>query len=656
MLVLVEFIEDCPMAIRQRRVDPDQIQLVALTPEAADCLDAQGQPYLLPYHPEDIPHLRAWTTDNLRRTEQLSKWLAQRLADRVPQMSRTSFNPLRCHFLEAFTLLNAYTICTYALRHLCRRTQATRILFFRPHEPAASPLVFQPGESVWGEVAHALQHRTCRPAWAEGISWSAFASRATRASVQRRVRANFPWERRLRNWACRQKRRVRAWSQPWRGSLPLRTEPNAPRSLVLAVGSGPDLTWIFEEISRRPTCQLLHWAMPDEEPKPAPIFVPPELWTLMTEFFSDEAVGVACTWEGADWRPAMRVKWEGFFRVVIPSAWAHFLSVRNVLAARRPAVVLHGELGHGSWERTCLEAARSFDVPTAFHQWGGGYGYYQQAYLQANELQSDVALVYTPTIAEVFDRQVADSRFGARARSLAVGSCAFVDFHERVSAAGVRRGSSRYVVYLPTCLKGAYWYGQNGDLEDTLAFALQKAILNALVAWGRLPVVLKLHPNPAHAPEPTRAWLRRQRLPITVNRRPLAELLHAEYLWVVDAPSTVFQEILVAGGQAIVVNSGSLEFHPGAEAAMREGARVVDGWSADFDRHLRDALEALFDGWRPNPEPFLSRYVGSTTSLTAQATASRALERLLNALQSAPIPSTKPVGVAAMDAAYEVAG
>lgn len=639
-LVLVEFAEDIPVAIRRRRADPEQVRLIALTPEAAELLEAQAQPYAVPFEPDDIPVLNKLAMENLSRTLALSEWVSARLSALKPELNAIGFEPVRCHFHEVFTLFNAYAIRIYALRQLLGRFAAEQVIFFRTGSPSPAPIVFQAGESVWSEIGDALQQGFCMPNWAKKIRWEGWPSCCSVASVRKRNLAKLTLKQRAINWVLQKKsfrtgmdwlRILRALAQ--RSNLKtVRSQSDARRLLV--IGSGTDIRWVVEE-ARAAAFRLTEWPNESVALRPSVVLTPEWAKCLSIDYQtnSDEGLNRIFQWDQVDWRPAMRAKWNGFFLAEAAKAMTVFQMLRDNLKTDRPTLVLHGEVGHQSWLRTRLEAARSLKVPTAFYQWGGGYGYYVQPFLETNELQSDLALVYTPHIAEVFTRQVANSHLGAHAKSLSVGSPYFAHLRERTVRVSEPPLLPKKIFFLPENLGGAYWYGPNWGLEDNLRSLLHKTILRGLVAWGRLPVVLKLHPSTGSlAAESTTAWLEREHLPVEVKRAPLSTLLRQENLWVIEHPSTVFQEILVAGGRVVYVNTRCVELYPEAEEAVRAAALVIDGWASDFSQQLSSALDSILAGWMPNPVPFLTCYVHSGEHRTARRVAHSALETILQSV------------------------
>lgn len=114
-LVLVEFAEDIPVAIRRRRADPEQVRLIALTPEAAELLEAQAQPYAVPFEPDDIPVLNKLAMENLSRTLALSEWVSARLSALKPELNAIGLSPYVVIFMRSsrYSMLmpSVFTLC-----------------------------------------------------------------------------------------------------------------------------------------------------------------------------------------------------------------------------------------------------------------------------------------------------------------------------------------------------------------------------------------------------------------------------------------------------------------------------------------------------------------------------------------------------------------
>lgn len=323
------------------------------------------------------------------------------------------------------------------------------------------------------------------------------------------------------------------------------------------------------------------------------------------------------TWNGVCGLSVAREHWRHLFCMQLPRTVALYQRAQQALAALRPHLLVHGELGELGWERTVVEAARPSGVPSLFYQWGGNYGYLRQPYLDLTQLHSDYMLTYTPRVAEVLSEQVRASRW-ARASLQAAGSPYLAGLRQRFrrqprSASPRNRWPGRSgrfrVVYVASSLSGSAQYGPFHWVDDGLYYQLQRRILTVLAEVFPHEVALKLPLNRVEAVDPVGAWMARRRLPMHTLRRPLNQCLGRAQAWVIDGTATALQEVLLTGKPVLYVHARGVEFHPEAFDELRQQAQVVDGWEPDFEARLRTALERLWDD-PPAPEaPFTRHFV-----------------------------------------------
>lgn len=616
------------------RANPTHVELLATTPEVCEIFETNDLPYHMPFSVNDIPSLNDMMVDNIARVNQWSAWIERQIEECMPEASHLAFNPVRCCVTSALSFFTAYSSRVYALGRLIATLRPNKFLYFRPIPLNLTPLVFQPGESAWAEIAYAIQQNVCRPSWSSSITWESFPSLATRHSVKKRISKNYSLSLRIRRWLGDKKVKTLSFLGQFRQHAAF--QASADPKIVILDGGGVELLWLLREAKSRPHLQSIYWPTDRCLKRGTGVPIDPAaLAEIQTRCLKDPMVTPICAWDSVDWRPAMSGKLMAFFRKEWGRLWNAFQDANETMKDREGVSVIHGEVGHQNIVRTWLESATSLKIPTYFYQWGGGYGYYIQTYIELNELRSNYALTYTQTIANVFDQQVRTSSYGARVQSFPIGSPYFA--HLRTQAGSAHSSATpTHIFYVPTTFSGMYWYGPNSNLEDTLLFQLQKIIIAGLLSWGRLPVVLKLHPTRVHASDSLQGWIKRKRLSIEICSTLLEKQLKPQYMWTIDYPSTILQQILVAGGRTIYVTTGNLNLYAEAQEAVKKSCIVIDGWAADFNKKLAAGLDRMMAGWQPDAPYFLRRYVNSEPPEAPETIARRALDTILGTMHCQP--------------------
>ena len=133
-LVLVEFLEDVPSALRLAQ--SSGATLVALTPEAMEALDGAAQKF------------EPWTTrrqcerDDLLASESLSR--VATLADCMTPRKPNALSIASCHAHDLHALFCSVAFRALALHELVERFAPTEIIGFQPLPMPADGLLFRP--------------------------------------------------------------------------------------------------------------------------------------------------------------------------------------------------------------------------------------------------------------------------------------------------------------------------------------------------------------------------------------------------------------------------------------------------------------------------------------------------------------------------------
>ncbi len=604
-----------------------QSKLVALTPDAAEAIEALGEEYLCPFISSEIETYSTLIDDSLERVRGLTDWFEKLLVKTAPEVSAVSFSPLRFCFLSMLSLFVQFRLEVHALRRLFSERRPEKIFYFKPSCSSRFPLTYQMGESSWAAILEYLKESVVRSDWAQGVSLQEVeTSRATGDFLVKRTGFAWAWKGRARDWAVRQREKWRLFNPFSRWCTKFSAGEKNPIDLAF-LNSGYELNWLRRVAAKRHDVRIRNLTEGKRREKGHPPFEP---WMegLEETFFSDSMAGSLCSWEQIDWRAAMSEKWRGFFHLFLPKAWDDFCRWRKTLAASPPAMVFHEEIGHGTFARTVVDAAMSLGIPTGFYQWGGGWGYYKHLHVKENELRSDIAFSYTSTVSTEFLND--KKKVLSNSEDFSIGSPYFAALKEK-TAGGSSRPIDR-ITYLPTIIKGGYYYGL--DLEDNLYFVLMKKILSSLDRWGKRPITLKLPPaSNFQMLSPIKDWIRRTHLDVTISHVSLRRLFPTSNLWVIDYPSTVLQEILTAKECAIYVNTRACPLRPEAEEAVSRATLMVDGWAEGFDGKFYQQLDRALNGWRPDSRLFLNKYVNMEETGSAKQVAEKGLEKIIRVAQ-----------------------
>lgn len=640
-LILVEFREDVPAALAlkaERTASGARVVVVGLRPDAIDALDAAGDPGALAAHIGQQSLMNAAAGDALARAVQLAELLERRLSSSGAAPS--GFSPLACVRHDLIVLLDSWAFAALQLQSITRAVR--RVHYFWSNDFLRPSWSLDAADSVCARICRHLEHppQEGRPAWADGCDVTGRPSAVRRRRVFariHRVEGRTPVERAWKRQAWLQDRarslraQLRRCRKPrWRGA------DRGTESPALFVGGGRDLALVrgFLE-SHGP---VWHWhhrlAAPESQarrlapvqPTPATTTTGPDLWAW---FRADAGVADLLRFADISMLELAPQTWQHYFETQLPATEALFESALSYLDQLAPVVVIHGETG--AWEQTVLEAARRRRVPTVFYQWGGNYGYVEQQYLEVNELRSDGMLAYTSAVADRLSRQVRASPW-ARADVRAAGSPYFAHLAERLPSSTRSATRAPVCYYVPNMLAGFSRYGPHHAIDDALYHGVQKKIVATLAERFPGRLVLKPYPARREAFDPIEDWIARRRLPVVVDRRPLERVLDEADLWVIDAPATTLQQVLLTGRPVVYVHTGGTQFYPEARALLEADVAIVDAWHADFENALRRAVDEAHT--RPAERRFLRTYVGD--GRPAEAICAGAAEEILQFARAVP--------------------
>lgn len=588
-LVLVEFAEDAPEAVRTAR--RERAGIVALTPDAMQALDEAGAAYAIWTDAAQQAREDDLAYENLTRLPRVCAAIDEAVLGALGPNLPAGFSFANCWRQPLLVLLDALAFRGAGLLALLAAHDSTRVFYFRPLERTGERLTWPAGESVWAAVLAGAF-----PGLA--VDRVAVGSKATPAAVRRRIfRSRLSTVRRA-GWmrARAAARRAADWVRPRAAERP---DANPVGGRVLILGRGAELDRAATALT---SWDVLRWPHLPAANRGIPLEA---VQAIAGGSFHGLRESGLLLWPGFDAAPAIERRWSEWVGAALPSTLARFEASARALADLSPDLILHGEVGPDVSTRTVLEAAASLRIPRIIYQWGGNYGYVEQPYLACQELRSDLMLTYTPAVARDL-RTTATAGPDPVPPARAVGSFYFAEFRR-----GSRHAAGDALVYAPSALTGAYRYGPHLCLDDTALFALERRIVGTLARRFPGRLIVKLHPGERLAVNPIRQWMERSGVSARVTSEPLEDVVPRAAVWVVDALATVFQQAAVTARPIVFVDAGAIRPTREALAAIAAAARHVGADEPDFEDHLCAEVErALTTDTTHDAGRFVEEYVG----------------------------------------------
>ncbi|MBF0244142.1 MAG: hypothetical protein HQL31_02555 [Planctomycetes bacterium] len=228
-----------------------------------------------------------------------------------------------------------------------------------------------------------------------------------------------------------------------------------------------------------------------------------------------------------------------------------------------------------------FELVRSKGIPVVAYQEGGGYGY-----LDYPVIRTDIDL---PDVFLTYGEGVSNSVYldGGRAKRISLGSIRLKKIHLDQQISRSKEPRRGIYVILDSIKAGLYQHYPSNSGFFSQAYRYQLELLETLKQFPQERFIIKVIPKTApfcqHFVSPN----------ISIESRPLVEVLHLAEGFIVEFPSTVLMECLATDRPVALLDRPDVfTIHSEAMESLRRRCFVSEGIS-NFRKTIQDLVRAI---------------------------------------------------------------